>query len=379
MGTLSEEKNPIAKLHRLLNKHRPFAAGTKWKIAGSYAKLLLCEPFRIVENWRYPPARIERHEIERPPIFVIGHWRSGTSYLQYLMTKDPNFDFFNRFQVIFPHSFLTSEPVLKPLFNRAVRLIPLARAFDSISIDIDLDEPGELDIAFIFLVSPVNPHWGHAFPRHAYDYFSRYILFETADQDEIEQWKATYRFMIKKLSIKNGNRPILIKSPGNTSRIPQLLDLYPDAKFIYIHRNPYDVFYSNRKLWNVILNNIAVEHITPEERDKLIVWLYKKVIGSYLTHRSLIPKENLAEVRFEEFTSQPLKIMRSIYRILSLDDVEEAIRCAKPFVRRQKKDSASSYRYDPEIIELLTDEWSESLEAWPYPNPLKRVPKAKAR
>jgi hypothetical protein len=53
--------------------------------------------------------------------------------------------------------------------------------------------------------------------------------------------KVTYRHSKRGVVSKDKPKPLLIKSPVHTARIPLLLRLFPKAKFIYMHRNPYEV------------------------------------------------------------------------------------------------------------------------------------------
>src|SRR5439155_13687857 len=73
---------------------------------------LQCLPnsvFRWYEHWRYG-RQLNDVAVERP-IFVLGHWRQGTTHLHNLMTVDQRFAFANNYQALFPHSFLSTEPM----------------------------------------------------------------------------------------------------------------------------------------------------------------------------------------------------------------------------------------------------------------------------
>jgi len=77
----------------------------------------------------------------------------------------------------------------------------------------------------------------------------------------IDRWKTTYDYFLKKISYKNNGKPILLKSLVNTAKIKQILDLYPNAKFIHIHRNPYDVYFSTWKLYKSILPLLSFQNV----------------------------------------------------------------------------------------------------------------------
>jgi len=366
------KKHPITYFTHLLSRHRAFTAKNILKISAFYLKLLTREPFRLFEQWKHGPRVIERVELEKDPLFILGHWRSGTSFLQYLVGKDPRLGYLNKFQSIFPDLFLGSERILKPVVRKISSLVPVTKAMDRISIDVDWNSPGELDVALTTLVSPVTPHWGHMFARDGRQYFDKYLFFDTISDGEEEHWKQLHLYMVKKLTLKHNGKRILIKSPGNTARIKNLLDIYPNARFIYIHRNPYDVFYSNRKLWNILLETIGLQHLEQEEIDNLILELYQRVIQKYLEQRALIPDHNLVELKFEEVTEQPVNQLRYTYEMLNMPGFEEAEALVEKFARSQAQRKPSRYVYDPDIIERINETWDCSLDAWPYPDPLEK-------
>src|SRR5216684_492369 len=60
--------------------------------------------FGFVERSRYD-SLLQKVTIQ-PPLFVLGHWRSGTTHLHQLISQDARFAFPNTYQVSFPHIFL---------------------------------------------------------------------------------------------------------------------------------------------------------------------------------------------------------------------------------------------------------------------------------
>lgn len=96
-----------------------------------------------------------------PPLFVLGVWRSGTSFLFNLLTRDPRFAFPNAYQASFPHSFLLTEGIgaalLKPFILKK-------RPQDNVAFGIDV--PQEDEFAMCSLV-PRSMLMSLAFPRRA--------------------------------------------------------------------------------------------------------------------------------------------------------------------------------------------------------------------
>jgi len=370
---MSLQKHPIAHFTHLLQRHRAFRLQNLSRITAYYLGIIAREPFRIYEKLKFNDEAIDSVKIEKDPLFVLGHWRSGTSYLQYLLAKDPQFGYLSRFQSIFPDMFLGSESFMKPFIQSIFDNRAIINAIDSISINVDWDAPAEVDIALTALFSSVTPHWGHIFPKNGQPYFDKYLFFEEASPAELAQWQKVHKHLLKKLTLKNQGKQLVIKSPGNTARVNRLLELYPNAKFIYIHRNPYDVFYSNRKLWNLIISKLALQEYSQQEIDEKIIEIYKRVIRRYRDERANIPEQNLCELQFEDFVVDPVSALRNAYQKLNIDEFENAKNHFQSFVRKTEKNSASSYQYDLEIVERIKREWQESLSEWPYPDPLETV------
>src|SRR3954471_14967658 len=63
--------------------------------------------------------RIEAARVEAP-LFILGHYRSGTTHLHNLLALDPQFAAPTFFQVLNPHTFLTNERYAAPVADKLV-------------------------------------------------------------------------------------------------------------------------------------------------------------------------------------------------------------------------------------------------------------------
>ncbi len=363
---MSAKDHPIVNLTRQLSKHNAFSSRNLSRISAFYLKYILQEPFRVYERLKYS-ANIHEHSLQQDPIFIIGHWRSGTSFLQYLLSQDPQFGYLNKFQVVFPDIFLSSEHMLKSLINRIPDSLPLIQDARNMSINLELDSPSEIEIALTTMISPTSFHWGHIFPKNAWEYFDKYLFFDTANQSEINKWKEDYRHLIKKTSLKHEGRQLLIKSPGNTSRITKLLEMYPDAKFLFIHRNPYDVFYSSKKLWHTLLDNLALQDFGKQSMENEIIKVYRKLIQRYLEQRTVIPEKQLTEIRFDDLISHPVEQLQRSYNTLQLQNFKDAQPKFTQFLEQKQQGKVSNYNYENHIIKRINKEWKFAFTEWNYP------------
>ncbi|MDX1586625.1 MAG: sulfotransferase, partial [Balneolaceae bacterium] len=199
---MNKRRHPIHNLTMQLRKHGAFSRQNLPKIALFYLKLVLQEPLRILEEVNYSKA-IREHSLGKDPIFIIGHWRSGTSFLQYLLGQDSQFGYMNKFQVVFPDIFLYSESFLKPFVSKIPKTFNLTRDAQNMSINLDLDSPSEIEIALSTMISPASLHWGHIFPKSARQYFDKYLYLERIKEEELNRLRQDYRYLIKKVSLQS--------------------------------------------------------------------------------------------------------------------------------------------------------------------------------
>ena len=79
--------------------------------------ILLSAPFRWMQSI-YIAFNIKNISLkENQPVFVIGHWRSGTTHLHYLLSQDQQFSYLEAFQAFFFRVAFVSKTFMKPILN----------------------------------------------------------------------------------------------------------------------------------------------------------------------------------------------------------------------------------------------------------------------
>lgn len=252
---------------------------------------LLFGPVRMYQRLRYHHT-FENVKIRRDPIFILGHWRSGTTHLHNLLCQDRRFGYVSALQVLAPHLFYVAGESFKKLLRLGT---PENRLVDNMSWSIDGPQEEEMALGNM---SPYSLYHFWSFPQNAKQYFDRYAIFKDVSSEEIEIWKEKYLEVIKTATFNMQGRRLVIKNPANTGRIPILLDLFPNAKFIFLHRDPYEVFLSTRNLYKKTLPHSQLQEISDEEIDANILSFYKDMMRHYLSDRGLIPPCNLIEVGY---------------------------------------------------------------------------------
>jgi len=120
------------------------------------------------------------------PVFIIGHWRSGTTFLHYLMAKDTFFGYLSLYQAFTPNIATIGGRFFKFLLRP---LVPGKRPQDNIEVDIDLPAEEENAISTYSFASASHSFW---FPTNE-NYYNKYSLFEGTSKKEAKNWEKSYK------------------------------------------------------------------------------------------------------------------------------------------------------------------------------------------
>ncbi len=296
----------------------------------------------------------------KPPIFIIGHWRSGTTFLQHLLANDQRFAYPNLYQVTNPNTFLISEEtIITRLFSY---FVPKNRLFDDVPFG--LKSPHE-DEFIAWHASGLTPCMGWNFPNSA-KYFDRYLSFKDCDTNELNQWRDDLIIFLKKLTYKY-NKQIVLKSPTHTARISLLYDMFPKARFIHIYRNPYRVYQSTIKLHEFVYRISTFQKFNLAKIHSRILNLYNEMYDIYFEEKQILPNNQLIEIKYESFEKEPIKTLESVYSVLKLPDFKRTKGRMTSYLS-----TANNHRKNifPELKQSLKDEiyesWKRNFHIWGY-------------
>ena len=273
------------------------------------------------------------------------------------------FGFPTVFQTRFPKGFNSLERLKSALGN----YLPKNRITDNVEINFDL--PAEEEIAIARLL-PYSYFHSFTYPKNSDLFFKKYVVFNDISGRELDALKKAYSFFIKKISCAWKEKQLVFKNPVNTARIDFLLSLFPDAKFIHIYRNPYDVFKSTKNMRNKISELVRL-HSTFDEQtsDEMIIRHYIALMKCYFEQKKLIRKDHLAEVKYEDLTAQPEKEIERIYKELSItftDTARENLRQYLIHIENYKKNYLPLSHTNKSMIEK---NWAFTIEKWGYSAP----------
>jgi len=166
-----------------------------------------------------------------------------------------------------------------------------------------------------------------------------------------------------------GGKRLILKNPLNTVRIKIILELFPDAKFIHIYRNPYNVYLSIQMIYKNLLPLFMLHNITKKKIDYFIINIYYDMMRRYFEQKKLIPKNNLIEIKFEDLEKQPIEILKKIYRELGLIGFENAKQQIKRYLKKIAHYKKNVYSIDQNTRNKIRKFWNLTITKWKYNAP----------
>jgi len=323
--------------------------------------VLIATPFHLWERIVFSK-KVKEFEFKKPPLFILGHWRSGTTLLHNMLTKDPSAAFMTTYQSVFPNNLAS-----KWLFRTFMRInMPDKRPSDGVELNINFPQEDE----FAFSNVQWNAYYNFFyFPKNYKAYYEKSVHHKNLSEKEIKLWYKTYDELIKKAVIETKGERVIFKNPVNTARIDKLLKLYPDAKFLYIYRNPITVFFSTQRFFQQLNPTLWLHQVDNQFIDKMIFDIYNRLMNDYLELKSLIPEGNLMEIRFEEFEQNPVKEMEHIYTNLLNEDFEEVKQYFSKYFNTQKSHKKNKYLVEADTIAEIRKNLGKYIEMYDYELP----------
>lgn len=298
----------------------------------------------LLQRWFHGQA-IEATEIVEPPIFILGHWRSGTTYLHELLSLDERFCSPNTYQCFAPTHFVVTERwVTRWLWW----LMPSRRPMDN--MEAGWRRPQEDEFALGNLGTP-TPYLRMAFPNNQPPPYMNYLNMEGVPPEEREAWKASLLDFARAITKVQG-KPIVFKSPPHTGRIATLLEIFPQARFVHIARHPYELFASTLRLWKSLDRVQALQSFKDEGREEYVFECFERMYRGYESQRDQIPPGRLHELRYEDLVANPVEEMQALYDRLGLGEFESV----RPRLEEYLKDHEDYRRNLHELPARTKDE-----------------------
>ena len=306
---------------------------------------------RIVGAFNTNP-EIDDEQI-REPVFILGLGRSGTTILQDVLSHDPQFRSVRKWEALFPWP--PPESTSYDDDPRIARAQAIADVYQAATPEVramhdsDGDQPVE-DTEFTYPAF-MSEVWTWVYKIPSWEAY-----FAAQDLDHHFAWhKKTLKF----LQWRHRKPHWLLKNPTHLPRIPQLLRHYPDARFIFTHRDPIPSADSLTNLMGTVFwlrtdhpygggadDDFAAADQRAELWDKVIDWIETGVIA----------KGCAAHVQYRDFMQTPIAAIERAYRDLGLPFTQEALTAMSAHLARKPQGGQGKHEYQRADAAVITEE-----------------------
>lgn len=327
------------------------------------ASILVTASFNQLRKWIglvvFEP-KIRRIQIEPDPIFVIGHWRSGTTWLHQTMLADPGFAAPTMQSCFTPESFLVGRRVLEPL----LRLIfPTSRPMDNVGVGLEAPEEDE---HALLLAGAFTPYRELLLPCDTVA--GSIIKTEDMPHEEAENWRRVWLGFLRRVQFVNPGKWLVLKSPAHTLRTAEILRLFPNARFIHIVRDPYRVFSSSRKSGVAMRASQALQTRIPgqAELDAKLLEGFEQFHATYHADMAGIPDSQLVTLTYEDLKADTVAAMRRIYDALDLGDFDQVAQYYQQKSAETRDYKTNTFSLEPAIVAQIDARWHDYFQRYGY-------------
>jgi hypothetical protein len=350
-------------LLRLFARHRVPPA--MWgRVAAMLASALLRAPLSWAERARVAMAPDPLEDMP-PPLFVLGHWRSGTTHLYNLLSRDPQFAWPDPIATGLPWNFLIVGKALRPLLERA---LPESRLIDNVAVNPDSPQEDEIALASMQTLSYYHAlffaeDFGNVFEPGAFP--------DAAHPSSRLLARRTQRFRhyCGKLLLQGPGSRLLVKNPIHTGQVAWLRSVFPDARFVHIHRNPYVVFESTRKFYRRLLPAYALQRYDTEAVEPFILDTYPRMFERLYADTDGLPAERFVEVAYDELDRRPIACLRRIYDQLGLGDFDAIEPRLGRYLEGLLDYQRNPHRFPDADLDKVERAWGRWIRRWGYGRP----------
>ena len=345
----------------LVAEHHGRASLSKWGLmatitgaaAFNSAAETLCSA-RFRRRLRSPPDT-------PPPLFIIGHWRSGTTLLHELLMLDDRFCCPNTYQCFAPGHFLLTEWFM----TRALAwMIPAKRPMDDVAAG--WDRPQEDEFALLNMGAP-SPYRRMAFPVTS-PAVPEALDLARLPPAELDRWRRCLRRFLAALAAADPRRPVL-KSPPHTARVGVLAEMYPESRFLHVVRDPFVVFSSTMRLWRSLHEVQSLQVDRGDTLEPYVFAAFEEMYAAFDRDRAALAPGRLHEIRYEDLVADPVARLAEAYERLDLGGFDQVRPTLVETARSMKQYRTNTYVSDPRIVAEISRRWGPFIERYGYAAP----------
>ncbi len=285
-------------------------------------------------------------KINRHPVYVLGHWRSGTTLMHNLLCSYRNTSYPTTYQTVFPNNLFFSKKLIKWIMDK---YLPERRLVDRAVMHVD--NPQEEEFALGSEAGFSFYYWLY-FPGDRQLISREYLTLPSDNPKRDQSFTRSYIRFIKRCMLNIGGDQYVAKNPPNMARIPFLMCLFPQSRFIYLERNPYEVLLSSFRFFRGFLKTVQLQDIDDDSLWDFVLKTYIYLHQKYQQDKQLIPPESLIEIKYEQLVADPEAVLDGLHQQL-FPELEPEASKLREILDTHKSHTLKKYEFERTYIERV--------------------------
>jgi Sulfotransferase family len=178
--------------------------------------------------------------------------------------------------------------------------------------------------------------------------------------------RETYTFHRRVLKLLQWHCPPVLwhlKTPVHMFALDALVEAYPNAKFMWSHRDPVKVLGSVCSLIRYV-RSWSSDRDDPEELGAEQLDSWAEGVRRAMDFRERVGDDRFADVAFADLQGNPLKTLAAAYESLGLDFTDATVRSVEQWAREHRPGSRGAHDYDLADYGLTPDGVRERFEQY---------------
>jgi hypothetical protein len=350
--------------------------GTWWRLlaSGRFAVSISRFPMAVIASclsplndifaglqWLLHGRGLAKTQLAGPPIFIVGHWRSGTTLMHELMIRDDRFAFPSTYECFAPSHFLSTSWFFRWFCGW---MLPEKRPMDD--MEIGWDRPQEDEFALMIMGQP-SPYRRMAFPNQSAPDLD-YLDWRNVDDTRRREWVEALRCFLKVVTYRKP-RPLVLKSPTHTGRIAFLAAAFPSAKFIHITRDPRSLVPSTMRLWRALdeAQHLQTPAVSDEALERYVLECGSRMYNAFHAGRAHLEASALIDIRYEDLVADPVAVLERVYQHLQLHEFERVRPLHEAWVaEKHRQYRINQHRISDEQAQRIFAAWPDYFQRYGY-------------
>jgi hypothetical protein len=341
---------------RFLRAHRFQLPVSKWPLAAGITLYAINNSILGLLQSAIYGSRVRRTHVLQDPIFILGHWRSGTTHLHELLSLDERFAFPTVYECVTPQHFLLTDRLYPTLFSW---LLPSKRFMDN--MEQGFERPAEDEMALLAMGVP-SPMWTAGYPDEVTG--QAYLTLRDVCERDRRRWKQALLQFLQQVAYRHPGRSLVLKSPGHTGRLQLLRELFPTARYLHIVRDRYQVFASAVHMWREAVAFNGLVRADPSRLEAKVLQTLLQMYHGFDEARAALPAQRFHQLRYEDLIREPMATLRACYAALDLGELPEA--AVAKYLDDRRDYRTNSYEISAHGRAVVRETWGPTFKAWGY-------------